>query len=277
MNFPLTRSLGTDLIMLEQAASTNDELAARGADAELAEFTAVVTMDQTAGRGRLDRSWVTLPGQALAVSVLLRPILGGPEFAEPLPGGGPAIDREQYGWIPLIAGLAMTRAVRGLVTRHEVALKWPNDVLIDGLKVAGLLSELLPNGRDVIVGAGLNLTTPADALPVPTATSLVLCGVTAAAEGLADAALAAYLSELRTTWGAFVGSGGDARGSGIRKAVSDACVTIGSRVRVSLPDGTERVGTAVELDGGGRLRIRTATDGRMVTVAAGDVTHLRYE
>ncbi|HEU4849087.1 MAG TPA: biotin--[acetyl-CoA-carboxylase] ligase [Terrimesophilobacter sp.] len=267
MDFPRTRSLGTDLVVLEQAASTNDELAARATDAELAELTAVVTTNQTAGRGRLDRSWVTPPGQALAVSVLLRPaqVDGSP------------VDREQYGWIPLIAGLAMTRAVRGLVTGHEIALKWPNDVLIDGLKVSGLLSELLPNGRDVIVGAGLNLTTPADALPVPTATSLVLCGVTMAAEELADAALAGYLGELRAAWGAFVGSKADARASGIRNAVSAACSTLGSQVRVSLPDGTSQVGTAVELDGGGRLRIRTATDGRMVTVAAGDVTHLRYE
>lgn len=267
MDFPRSRALGDDLTVLEQAASTNDELSARAVESTLADFAAVATTNQTAGRGRLDRSWVTPPGQALAVSVLLRPTLAD----------GSRVGPERYGWIPLMAGLAMTRAVRGLVTGHEVALKWPNDVLVDGLKVSGLLSELLPNGSDVIVGAGLNLTTPADALPVPTATSLVLCGVTMAAEELADAALAAYLTELRAVWGAFLGSGADARASGIRNAVSEACATIGSQVRVSLPDGTEQVGTAVELDGEGHLLIRTATDGRLMTVAAGDITHLRYE
>lgn len=272
MDFSRARSHGEDIIVLEQAASTNDELAAREAEAVsagsgLSAFTAVVTMNQTAGRGRLDRSWVSPPGQSLAVSVLLRPVAAD----------GSPIDREHYGWIPLIAGLAMTRAVRGIVTGHDVDLKWPNDVLIDGLKVSGLLSELLPNGRDVIVGAGLNVTIPSDALPVPTATSLVLCDATVAADELADAALSAYLVELRAAWTAFVGSGGDARASGIRKSVSEACATIGSRVRVTLPDGAEQLGTALDLDDGGRLRIRTATDARTVTVAAGDVTHLRYE
>lgn len=255
-----------EFVALAEVGSTNDELRERAAARTLPDFSVVVTLNQTAGRGRLDRVWVAPPGQALAVSVLLRP--------EPAGGEPVAIDR--YGWIPLLAGLAMTRAVKALVTGHEVTLKWPNDVLIDGRKVSGLLAELLPNGAGVVVGAGLNLSIPQVDLPVPTATSLLLNGVPAT-DTLADAALAAYLGELKSLWSGFLAAGADAGASGIRSAVSGACSTLGQPVRVSLPDGTELLGTAVDLDPEGRLRIRSATDAPLQTVAAGDVTHLRYE
>ncbi len=266
MDFPRARAVADHLVVLEAVGSTNDELAARATTA-LPEFTVVATTNQTAGRGRLDRTWVTPPGRALAVSVLLRPVLAD----------GSRVDPERYGWIPLIAGLAMTRTVARLVgdTSARVTLKWPNDVLIEGRKVSGVLSTLLPGGTDVVVGAGLNLTIPAESLPVPTATSLGLHG--AAEQDLADRALAGYLGELRATWGAFIGSGADVRASGIRNSVSEACGTLGETVRVSLPGGSARVGTAVDLDDGGHLRIRTAPDAPLETVAAGDVTHLRYE
>lgn len=284
MDFPRARAVAEHLVVLDEVGSTNDELASRATADVLPDFTVVVTTNQTAGRGRLDRTWVTPPGQALAVSVLLRPVLAD----------GSRVDPERYGWIPLIAGLAMTRTVARLIggegdrslrrsrsdrleAGRRVTLKWPNDVLIDGRKVSGVLSTLLPGGKDVVVGAGLNLTIRSESLPVPTATSLLLAGVTTEAEGLADLALAGYLVELRAAWGAFIGSGADVGASGIRNAVIAVCGTLGERVRVSLPGGSARVGTAVDLDDGGHLRIRTAPDAPLETVAAGDVTHLRYE
>lgn len=270
MDFPRARAVAEHLVVLESVGSTNDELAVRARAARLPAFTVVATTNQTAGRGRLDRTWVTPPGQALAVSVLLRP-----ELAD-----GSRVAPERYGWIPLIAGLAMTRTVSrilGSTSAHRATLKWPNDVLIDGRKVSGILSTLLGDGTDVVVGAGLNLTIPADSLPVPTATSLALSGVTTLAAELADLALAGYLTELRAAWGAFLGSGADVRASGIRNAVSEACGTLGEQVRVALPDGSTRYGTAVDLDDGGHLRMRAAPDASLETVAAGDVTHVRYE
>ncbi|HEY9498942.1 MAG TPA: biotin--[acetyl-CoA-carboxylase] ligase [Terrimesophilobacter sp.] len=316
MDFPASRAAAREFVSLAEVGSTNDELRDSAVAGNLPDFSVVVTLNQTAGRGRLDRVWVAPPGQALAVSVLLRPTLPG--------GGSVAIDR--YGWIPLLAGLAMTRAVQALVhtrslrdraeqdatrsLRHRaeqdatrslsaalrsaqrvskgrsrsdrleggprVSLKWPNDVLIDGRKVSGLLAELLPDAAGVIVGAGLNLSIPEAELPVPTATSLSLNGV-AATEELADQSLAAYLVELRSLWSGFLAAGGDAEACGIRSAVSEACSTLGQPVRVSLPGGTELLGTAVDLDAEGRLRIRSATDAPLQTVAAGDITHLRYE
>lgn len=271
MEFPLSAAVASRLEPLDTAPSTNDVLVARAGSEILPEFTVVVTMDQTAGRGRLGRSWQAPPGTSLAASVLLKPQEHG-------------VGRDRFGWIPLIAGLAMTRAVRRLVPDREVGLKWPNDVLIEGRKVCGVLSELSQDGATVVIGSGLNLTIAEESLPVPTATSLLLSGVRLGAGGvagsagdLADLALAHYLGELGRLWSAFTAAGPDAGSGGIRTAVSAACSTLGRAVRVSLPGGAEQLGTAIDLDEAGRLRIRTEPSGLMQTVAAGDVTHLRYE
>lgn len=263
MDFPLARAAATTLQSMEQTGSTNDELARQAAVGNVAEFSAVVTLNQTAGRGRLGRAWVAPAGQSVAVSVVLVPER--------------RVARERLGWIPLIAGLAMTRAVAAALPGAAVSLKWPNDVLISDRKVSGLLTDLLPGSAGVVVGAGLNLTIPTDALPVPTATSLAVEGAEEPAEELADRALSVYLSELRALWGAYCDHSGDAESSGILSAVTAECSTLGQLVRVSLPDGRALVGTAVDLDPSGQLRIRLATDASVVAVAAGDVTHLRYE
>ena len=160
----------------------------------------------------------------------------------------------------------MTRAVAGLCA--GVTLKWPNDVLIDGLKVAGLLAELLPDGNGVVLGAGLNLTIAEGDLPTPSSTSLILHGVDG--ENLPDVALSAYLHELRR---AYADLREDA--AGIRSQVSALCSTLGRQVNVELPGGDTLAGTAVDLDESGRLRIKTTTDAPLTAVAAGDVTHVR--
>ncbi|MEO6505402.1 MAG: biotin--[acetyl-CoA-carboxylase] ligase, partial [Terrimesophilobacter sp.] len=98
MDLPLSRALVPRLVVLEQCDSTNSELVARAATGEEPEFSTLVTADQTHGRGRLGRTWVAPPGQTLAVSVLLRPVL---------PNGKP-LGVQHYGWLSLLAGLAMT-------------------------------------------------------------------------------------------------------------------------------------------------------------------------
>lgn len=264
MEFPLASGLASRLVVLAETNSTNDDLADLAEAGDALEFTVVATTSQTAGRGRLGRAWAAPPGTSLAASVLLRPQDSGVQLGA-------------YGWIPLIAGLAMTRAVRALAPDRQVALKWPNDVQIGGLKVCGVLSELLPDGQSVIAGAGLNLTISAEALPVPTATSLTLNGVSGSAAALADRALAGYLGELRQLWVEFTAAVAEGALSGIRTSVSEACATLGQEVRVELPDGTQLRGKAIDLDEAGRLRISIGSNGAMQTVAAGDVTHLRYE
>jgi BirA family biotin operon repressor/biotin-[acetyl-CoA-carboxylase] ligase len=277
MEFPISSGIGARFEYLDEAGSTNDVLVTRatGADAEAwPDLSVIVTDNQTSGRGRLGRTWLAPSGKSLAISVLLRPRLSD----RPLP-----VNR--YGWFPLLAGAAMTRAVRGVVeaaaapandedaARHEVSLKWPNDVLIDGYKVAGILSELLPDASGLCIGTGLNLSLDEHDLPTLTSTSLLL--VTGSAPD-PDAVLAAYLTELRSLTAEFLAAGADPFDSGLHAQVTALCGTLGSPVRVELPGGHDLVGTAVGLDPDGRLIVEDQATGEPTAVAAGDVTHLRY-
>ena len=264
MQLPLSFALASRLVLLPAVGSTNDELVAK-ASAE-PEFSVIATTNQTAGRGRLGRVWLSPAGKTLAVSVLLRPRL---------PDGQP-VPTERFGWLPLLAGTAMARAVDSILTGHRVSLKWPNDVQVDGLKVSGLLAEFVPPDA-VVVGAGLNLEMTADELPTPTSTSLRLNGASAAGDALVDLALSAYLCNLRSLYEAFLAGGADATASGLLGEVTRACSTIGQDVRVQLPGGDDLLGTAEGLDGSGRLIVRRRSDRQLQSVAAGDVTHLRYE
>jgi BirA family biotin operon repressor/biotin-[acetyl-CoA-carboxylase] ligase len=254
LELPRAAALASRLLVLPEAGSTNTELVARAGDG-WPDRSVLVTDRQTAGRGRLGRSWTAPPGTSLAVSVLVRP----------------AIPQERYGWLSLLTGAAMAGGLRALGAAAD--LKWPNDVLIGGRKVCGVLAEALPDGSGAVLGTGLNHRIPADALPVPTATSL-------AVEGLPtdpDELLAAYLEELWALLDPFAAAGGDPDRSGLRAAVEQACGTIGSRVRVHLPDGAVVTGTATGLDADGRLVVRPDRDAHPLAVAAGDVEHLRYE
>jgi birA, biotin-[acetyl-CoA-carboxylase] ligase region len=268
MNLSHSAALVPRLEMLEHADSTNDELARRASEHpdDWPDLAVIVTDDQRAGRGRLGRSWIAPPGKTLAISVLVRPVT---ESGAPLSADG-------YGWLPLLAGVAMARAVQELGA--DARVKWPNDVLIDGRKVCGVLSELLPattsaTGSPVgaVLGAGINLTLTEDELPVETATSLRLAGIL---DPEPDAVLSAYLTELNLLYRGLLAADGDVIAAGTADAVRDSCDSLGRAVRVELPGGGALIGTAVEIDETGRLVVDV--NGRRTAVAAGDVTHLRY-
>jgi len=280
MEFPLSREVVPRFEYLAETRSTNDVLVAHAAGEDAAawpDLSTVVTDNQTRGRGRMGRTWLAPTGKSLAISVLLRPRVG----AAPLP-----IDH--FGWFPLLAGAAMTRAVRAIVEaslatrvtepgeqapRHEVTLKWPNDVLIDGYKVSGILSELLADTHGLVIGTGLNLSLDEHDLPTLTSTSLLL--VTGRAPE-ADAVLARYLTELARLTAEFLAADGDPVASGLQVTVTELCGTLGSKVRVQLPGGDDLVGVAIALDDSGRLIVENQATGEPQAVAAGDVTHLRY-
>ena len=269
MDLPLSAPLSPKLVWMAQAGSTNDVLvqAATGpTGSDWPDLAVVATDDQVAGRGRLGRVWTAPAGRSLAVSVLLRPPV--------------EIDRDRWGLVPLIAGLAMARAVRGFVPGGSggagvgtVGLKWPNDVLVGGLKVSGILGELLPDAAGIVIGAGVNLSLTADELPTPAATSLVLAGADSAAVTV-DAVLAAYLHELTQLIHDWAAHRGDPEASGLLAAVIRESATLGRAVRVELPGASFRTGTARTIDPAGRLVVDT-DEGELV-VAAGDVTHLRH-
>lgn len=252
--YPLAAAITPRLHLIETADSTNASLLRDATDDPTGHphLSVVMTRDQRAGRGRLDRSWTTPPGSAIAVSVLLDV------------GAVADVDR---GWIPLVAGAAMARAVDAQVGGGLTALKWPNDVLVDGRKISGILAEVLPGDPSrVVVGAGVNTAMAATDLPVATATSFAALDRTADEDRL----MADYLTGLRDDIAALAVSGPDA----VRERVESVCSTLGTEVTVSLPDGTLLVGSVADrLDPSGRLIVRTG--GAEVVVAAGDVVHVR--
>ncbi len=263
MSFDRSRGVAAALYEVASSSSTNTELAARADREGMGDLTVMLTRYQSAGRGRLGRSWTAPPGASLAASVLLRPVL-----RDGLP---PTPDR--LGWLPVIAGTAMAAAVRAVLPAREVGFKWPNDVLVDGRKISGILAELLPAGTGVVIGAGLNTRMTAEELPVPTATSLAVEGVEVD-DALEDAVLAAYLEGLAARVARYLAAGADADAAGVRADARANCLTVGRSVSVELPEGQVLRGTAMDLDVDGRLVIADE-DGAMRSVAAGDVTHVR--
>lgn len=270
--FSSAAQLAARFEFVDETGSTNSDLiAAAGRDGDqdaLPDLTVRVAGFQTAGRGRSAREWIAPAGSSLFVSILLRP--------------QPRLEPDRFAWLPLLAGLALRNAVaRSAADALEVAVKWPNDVLIaqsdasefgGHRKVAGVLSELLPDLSGVVVGAGLNLSQNAEQLPVETATSLALNGVVLERA----AALEAYLSEFRTLYADFVAAGGDAIASGLHAAVVQNCASLGRRVRVILPGDVERLGSAQGIDSSGRLTVLFDGESASTSVAAGDIVHLRH-
>jgi BirA family transcriptional regulator, biotin operon repressor / biotin---[acetyl-CoA-carboxylase] ligase len=278
-------ALWSALDVVGETGSTNEDLlAAAGAGA--AEGAVLVAERQTRGRGRQGRSWVTPPGAALTFSVLLRP----------------AVPPAERGWLPLLAGVALARAVHD-VTGVGVALKWPNDLLAaprlpsgesagsgpagggpPGGKLAGILAEQA--GDAIVVGVGLNVGAGRDELPEPRPgalppTSLALQGATAVDRGVLLAAVLRELERWYLRWTAAAadisaGVAADrsaAAGSGLSAEYQAWCSTIGREVRVELPGGAQLHGMATGLDQVGRLVVTSETGS--LPVSAGDVIHLR--
>jgi BirA family biotin operon repressor/biotin-[acetyl-CoA-carboxylase] ligase len=244
--------LWTDVAVVAEIESTNADVVAAGHDGA-PEGLVVVAERQTAGRGRLDRRWESPARAGLTLSVLLRPA---------------GVSHSRYGWLPLLAGVALVETVRRL-GEVDAVLKWPNDLLIDGRKGAGILAESIGDG--VVIGIGLNVTLRADELPVPEATSLLLAGAACTDR---DPLLRALLRTFADRYRAWCAAAGDPDASGLAAAYRSHCDTLGRQVRVGLPDGGLLTGTASDVDGAGRLVV-AGTDGTHVPVSAGDVTHVR--
>jgi BirA family biotin operon repressor/biotin-[acetyl-CoA-carboxylase] ligase len=243
-------ALWSQIDVLAETESTNAVVAA-AARAGAAEGLLVAAEYQSSGRGRLGRTWTTPARSALLLSALLRPT---------------AVPAVRWPWLGLLVPLAVAAAVRR-VGEIPAQVKWPNDVLVEDRKLAGILLERV-DGPAVVVGIGLNVTLREDERPHPAATSLALEG---AATTDRATVLAAVLRELATRYQTWVDAAGDPEV--ILPEYGELSATFGRSVRVELPDGTFLEGKASGLDTDGRLVVDTA-DGPH-SLAAGDVTHLR--
>ncbi|EKU49223.1 biotin--[acetyl-CoA-carboxylase] ligase [Brevibacterium casei] len=280
---------GLDLPLVvwdESCSSTNDELAAlvrkpehldphpaeavghpvrdvagavvgSGADrSELPVFTVLGTDFQSAGHGRLGRTWTVPPRKSLTFSILLAPRTGV----------------ESWGWIPLLTGEAVRRAVAEAGV--PAVLKWPNDVLTaEGKKLCGILAriEMIDSGPRIVLGMGINTRLAAEDLVREDASSLAIELGQPDSEIDHEALLVSILSTLIPALRE-IDEYGDEDFSRSRTAekVREGMVTLGTRVKVERPDGSHLIGTATGLDPSGDLIIDDRT-----TVSAGDVHHLR--
>jgi BirA family biotin operon repressor/biotin-[acetyl-CoA-carboxylase] ligase len=229
--------------VVEVTGSTQDDLAAGIASKRVKPGDVLVTEFQSAGRGRLDRTFEAPKNSALLFSVYIQP----------------KCEKSEWAFIPLLAGLATSLAITTLNPEISVELKWPNDLQIKERKVGGIIAQLAGDG--VILGIGLNVGMTHDELPVEDATSLSIEGSNSLDRNLLLVALLDSLEEILGRWES---------GEDLRHLYRERSSTLGKRVGVELPDGKTKMGVAEDISPDGELIL---DDGQRITV--GDIVHLR--
>ena len=190
---------------------------------------------QSAGRGRLDRKFEIPARKGLTFSFCVEM-------------------NEELGWIPLITGLAVARAINKHMNSNLVEIKWPNDLLINERKLAGILSEKSPSG--VVVGIGINIFQSQAELPIENAISLSMLGNVDR-----ELLLIEILNEIGMAFSDFENQ---------KKLYRENCGTVGSRVRAILPDGEIIEDQALGISNDGALLLNSRE------IRVGDIVHLRY-
>lgn len=257
MELPLSRVWANQLDFLESCDSTNLELMRRlDQEADLPTFTVLAAGEQTGGRGRLDRGWISEPETSLSVSILIRQ-------------NQPAAMQ----WLTPAAALAVAETVAELLGRDpdesfskvSVEIKWPNDVLVRGRKISGILAQIHPSGH-VVLGIGINLH-PQTKAP-ETAIALSELGIS---EPTFDELLANLLARFRAKAHLVITGASELVARDYRRRLG----TLGKTVQISLPT-EELTGIATEVDDDGRIGIQIAESAAELRwFAAGDVVHLR--
>jgi BirA family biotin operon repressor/biotin-[acetyl-CoA-carboxylase] ligase len=245
--------LGQPIVRRDVVDSTSSE-AQRLAEAGAAHGTLVLARAQTAGRGRRGRTWMALDGEQLYMSLVLRPALAAERAAE----------------LTLVAAVALAEALE--THGADPRIKWPNDLELNGRKVAGLLCEMATDAagrlRHVVVGVGVNLEGEAASLPEEIrdrATTLqAVHGHQPAPE-----ALAVTFCERFEAWLDCHAREGLAPAL---EAWRRRCSTLGEAVKVTLGPQTFE-GNAIDVAEDGALVVET--EGRRVVVQAGELTMLR--
>lgn len=239
--------------MVDITGSTQTDLTAAVRKNEVRHGEVLVTEFQSAGRGRLDRSFVAQPGTALLFSFFITP----------------SAAKIELGWIPLLAGQALCKSMEEVLTTTSSTkplLKWPNDILISDRKVGGILAERIDseNGPGVVVGIGLNFFATREELPVSNATSLSLEGFTGTSRADLLISFLKNMSAYLERW--------DRGDLSLIQEYIDRSATIGKEVSIELPSGDRIDSVARSIARSGALILE---NGSQITV--GDVVHLRAD
>ena len=242
--WPLTAEVASEVIVLDEVPSTNTWAVERA----LEPYAVVLTWNQTRGRGRWNRAWISPPGESLALSVV---------YPSNWTRGNPAIAPS---WIPLVAGTCAVRSVRNLGVAG-VGAKWPNDIVHEGKKLAGVLTEFDAEGRPII-GVGFNAQFEGKR-PAPRAISL--SELMELEPDTVDSFVSGFIDELRRCEGLSLDK--------LAARVCETLVTLGKPVTVSAPESQSWDGLAEGLDRYGALLVRDSRD-EVHAQSASDVEHL---
>jgi BirA family biotin operon repressor/biotin-[acetyl-CoA-carboxylase] ligase len=246
--------LGTPLHTYGSVGSTNT-VAQRLADSGAPEGTLVTAEEQTRGRGRLGRTWHSPPGVGVWMSLVLRP----------------AIDPGRAAALSLLAGLAIVAALQPR-SRAPLLIKWPNDVLLEGRKLAGILCESAVEGtklRHTVVGVGINVNQGSDQMPADIRTSAVSLRMANGQFHRRVEIVAEILREFEARYDAYVGG----RSGELIAEFREKSGLIGRSVRVAQDHRTHE-GTVLDVTPEGSLLVLTGSGPQ--TVTAGDAS-LRME
>lgn len=202
----------------------------------------IITEFQSAGRGRLDRTFEAPKSSALLFSFYIEP----------------KISNQKYGFVPLIAGLATVTAINELTNSEKFQCKWPNDILFGDSKVAGLLAEVCGDG--IILGIGINVSTIKEELPVATASSIFLATGKVINRNILAVKILEKFKELLDSY---------ISGADLTEVYIKNCATIGRQIEATLPGNKKVLGKAIAIDDAGGLVLDS---GLVITV--GDLIHL---
>jgi BirA family biotin operon repressor/biotin-[acetyl-CoA-carboxylase] ligase len=229
--------------VVEVTGSTQDDLFELASNATALSKTILASEYQSAGRGRLDRTFVAAANSALTFSLYIEP----------------KVDKSEWSFLTLLAGLSVHEALHTLDPQTVVGIKWPNDLLIGGKKFAGMIAQATNKG--VVLGIGINVGMNAEELPVENATSLAIEGFSELDRNTILATIINHFEINLEMW---------ENDKSFLAEYRAASATIGNDVEITLPSGEVIQSTAANISDNGALVL---TDGREVTV--GDVVHLR--
>ena len=253
-----THALGRHLLILPEVSSTNAH-ALTLTHTPVPHGTAVIAEHQTAGRGRLNRTWFSPPGLNLYTSIILNP---PPHF-------------ERISWIPLIAGLAITDSIY-LQTSLPVSLKWPNDLLCDDKKIGGILCEGISHGNKeqvVVVGIGINVHMRKEDFPLNLQQASTSLAMVSQATVNRNILLASFLNAFEH-WYDLLLKGPITH---IHHTYMARCETIGRKVLIQLTNQEEfvAIGHTIGEDGSLHVCLKDTPSEGIRVIHSGDVTHLR--
>ena len=236
--------------MVDSTGSTQVDLVKKVRDGIATHGDVLATEYQSDGRGRLDRTFVAPARSALLFSFYIEP----------------KNDGQTWGWLPLLAGQSACRAISEVLNirdNDELKLKWPNDILLNNRKVAGLLAERVENGNStgVVIGMGINVHTRQEELPIPTATSFAVQGYTGCDRNTLLIEILKSFSDHFQRW--------ENQDSSLLLEYTKVSATIGKRVEIELPGQSKVTSVATSVDASGALVLE---DGTHITV--GDVVHI---